>query len=102
MNSNSEDTNLVQSSFYFHEMDLNMSAESISSESHEKEDDMYVMVKFLGRGAFGTVNLYKNTADNSLVVWKEIDLKRYKLGLTFKNHFDFFEVEIKICLKIPD
>lgn len=76
MNGNAEDTNLVQSSFYFHEMDRNISVDSTSSESHDKEDDMYVMVKFLGRGAFGTVNLYKNTADNSLVVWKEIDLKR--------------------------
>jgi len=27
-------------------------------------------------GSFGTVNLYQNTVDNSLVVWKEIDLKR--------------------------
>ncbi len=73
----SDDTgDTVNSGFYFHKLDRNVSVEITSSESHEKEEDTYVMIKFLGRGAFGTVNLYKNSADNSLVVWKEIDLKR--------------------------
>jgi serine/threonine protein kinase len=40
------------------------------------QDETYVFVKFLGQGSFGRVNLYRNTSDNSLVVWKEINLKR--------------------------
>ncbi|XP_059504867.1 serine/threonine-protein kinase Nek9 isoform X2 [Stegostoma tigrinum] len=36
----------------------------------------YIPVKILGRGAFGEATLYRRTEDNSLVVWKEIDLAR--------------------------
>jgi len=35
---------------------------------------LYVFVKFLGRGSFGSVNLYRHTNENILVAWKEIDL----------------------------
>ena len=44
--------------------------------SSSGQDEIYVFVKFLGQGSFGRVNLYRNTGDNSLVVWKEINLKR--------------------------
>ncbi|XP_078063722.1 serine/threonine-protein kinase Nek9-like [Mustelus asterias] len=36
----------------------------------------YIPVKILGRGAFGEATLYRRTEDNSLVVWKEIDMAR--------------------------
>ncbi|XP_041355037.1 serine/threonine-protein kinase Nek9-like isoform X2 [Gigantopelta aegis] len=36
----------------------------------------YVFVRVLGRGAFGEAVLYRKTEDNSLVVWKEINLAR--------------------------
>jgi NIMA (never in mitosis gene a)-related kinase 9 len=38
------------------------------------QEDLYVFVKFLGRGSFGSVNLYRHTNENILVAWKEIDL----------------------------
>ncbi|CAH1792116.1 unnamed protein product [Owenia fusiformis] len=53
-----------------------------SKGSHvEDEDDnpleaMYVPVRVLGHGAFGEAVLYRKTEDNSLVVWKEVDLGR--------------------------
>ncbi|XP_076465660.1 serine/threonine-protein kinase Nek9-like [Babylonia areolata] len=34
----------------------------------------YVFVRALGRGAFGEAVLYRKTNDNSLVVWKEVNL----------------------------
>jgi hypothetical protein len=61
---------------HFYELQRNESHDSFSSSDQEKQDEIYVLIKFLGRGSFGTVNLYQNTVDNSLVVWKEIDLKR--------------------------
>uniref|UniRef100_H3BFY4 non-specific serine/threonine protein kinase n=1 Tax=Latimeria chalumnae TaxID=7897 RepID=H3BFY4_LATCH len=42
----------------------------------EQEKLHYIPIKFLGRGAFGEATLYKRTEDNSLVVWKEVNLKR--------------------------
>ncbi|XP_046848737.1 serine/threonine-protein kinase Nek9-like [Xenia sp. Carnegie-2017] len=36
----------------------------------------YILVRTLGRGAFGEANLYRKIEDNSLVVWKEIDLSK--------------------------
>ena len=74
-NTDTENTD-IQSSFFFHEIDRLESVESNSSDQN-RQDDIYVFIKFLGRGSFGTVNLYQNTTDNSLVVWKEIDLKRW-------------------------
>lgn len=56
-----------------------------------QQDEIYVFVRFLGEGSFGKVNLYRNTTDNSLVVWKEIDLKR--LDSKMRNEA-FAEVEI--------
>ncbi|KAJ8341575.1 hypothetical protein SKAU_G00338660 [Synaphobranchus kaupii] len=34
----------------------------------------YIPIRILGRGAFGEAILYRRTEDNSLVVWKEVDL----------------------------
>ncbi len=61
----------------FIELQKSQSHDSSSSSDQERQDENYVLLKFLGKGSFGTVNLYQNTADNSLVVWKEIDLKRF-------------------------
>ncbi|XP_028398483.1 serine/threonine-protein kinase Nek9-like isoform X3 [Dendronephthya gigantea] len=36
----------------------------------------YILVRTLGRGAFGEANLYRKIEDNSLVVWKEVDLSK--------------------------
>ncbi|XP_067881650.1 serine/threonine-protein kinase Nek9 [Heterodontus francisci] len=47
--------------------------DSLLSEAGEVH---YIPVKILGRGAFGEATLYRRTEDNSLVVWKEIDLAR--------------------------
>ncbi|KAI8488760.1 Serine/threonine-protein kinase Nek9 [Branchiostoma belcheri] len=40
------------------------------------QEEMYIPVKVLGRGAFGEAILYRKTEDNSLLVWKEVDLTR--------------------------
>ena len=66
---------------------------------YQAQDEVYVFVKFLGQGSFGKVNLYRNTTDNSLVVWKEIDLK--KLETKFRNEA-FAEVEILSMLDHPN
>ncbi|XP_078464797.1 serine/threonine-protein kinase Nek9 isoform X1 [Lampetra planeri] len=42
----------------------------------EPEERHYIPVRVLGRGAFGEAALYRRNEDNSLVVWKEIDLTR--------------------------
>ena len=68
-------------------------------ETAQKQDEIYVFVRFLGQGAFGKVNLYQNTNDNSLVVWKEIDLKR--LDAKMRNEA-FAEVEILSILHHPN
>ncbi|KAM8834350.1 serine/threonine-protein kinase Nek9 [Synchiropus picturatus] len=34
----------------------------------------YIPIRILGRGSFGEATLYRRTEDNSLVVWKEVDL----------------------------
>ena len=76
MTENAETTaDLPQRTFDFYALPRNDSQESYTSDI-DKQDDSYVFIKFLGRGSYGTVNLYQNTIDNSLVVWKEIDLKR--------------------------
>ena len=69
------------------------------SDLYQAQDEVYVFVKFLGQGSFGKVNLYRNTTDNSLVVWKEIDLKR--LETKFRNEA-FAEVEILAMLDHPN
>lgn len=76
----------------------NFSYEAYADES-SKPDDIYVFVKFLGEGAFGKVNLYQNSTDNSLVVWKEINLKR--LDTKMRNEA-FLEVEILAVLDHPN
>lgn len=70
-----------------------------TDDSSSKPDDIYVFVKFLGEGSFGKVNLYQNTSDNSLVVWKEINLKR--LDTKARNEA-FSEVEILSILDHPN
>ncbi|XP_057199533.1 serine/threonine-protein kinase Nek9 isoform X2 [Triplophysa rosa] len=40
----------------------------------EEEKLHYIPIRVLGKGAFGEATLYRRTEDNSLVVWKEIDL----------------------------
>uniref|UniRef100_A0A8C4GMY9 non-specific serine/threonine protein kinase n=1 Tax=Dicentrarchus labrax TaxID=13489 RepID=A0A8C4GMY9_DICLA len=40
----------------------------------EEEKLHYIPIRILGRGAFGEATLYRRTEDNSLVVWKEVDL----------------------------
>ncbi|XP_015205898.2 serine/threonine-protein kinase Nek9 [Lepisosteus oculatus] len=42
--------------------------------SAEEEKLHYIPIRILGRGAFGEATLYRRTEDNSLVVWKEVDL----------------------------
>lgn len=69
------------------------------SSDTSQQDDIYVFVKFLGQGAFGRVNLYRNSTNNTLVVWKEIDLKR--LDTKMRNEA-FAEVEILSILDHPN
>uniref|UniRef100_A0A8C2ZW82 non-specific serine/threonine protein kinase n=1 Tax=Cyclopterus lumpus TaxID=8103 RepID=A0A8C2ZW82_CYCLU len=40
----------------------------------EEEKLHYIPIRILGRGAFGEATLYRRTEDNSLVVWKEVEL----------------------------
>uniref|UniRef100_A0A3P8XPX4 non-specific serine/threonine protein kinase n=1 Tax=Esox lucius TaxID=8010 RepID=A0A3P8XPX4_ESOLU len=47
---------------------------STSVYSGEEEKLHYIPIRILGRGAFGEATLYRRTEDNSLVVWKEVDL----------------------------
>ncbi|CAL8286531.1 unnamed protein product [Lota lota] len=42
--------------------------------SGEEEKLHYIPIRILGRGAFGEATLYRRTEDNSLVVWKEVEL----------------------------
>jgi serine/threonine protein kinase len=78
------------------ENSINYEIENIETQT---KDDFYVLIKFLGQGAFGRVNLYQNTNDNSLCVWKEIDLKR--LDSKLRNEA-FAEVEILSMLEHPN
>uniref|UniRef100_A0A673ZFP2 non-specific serine/threonine protein kinase n=1 Tax=Salmo trutta TaxID=8032 RepID=A0A673ZFP2_SALTR len=50
------------------------SGRSTSVYSGEEEKLHYIPIRILGRGAFGEATLYRRTEDNSLVVWKEVDL----------------------------
>jgi serine/threonine protein kinase len=69
------------------------------SNMEDNQYDVYVYVKFLGQGSFGRVNLYRNTTDNSLVVWKEIALNL--LDTKMRNEA-FAEVEILAMLDHPN
>ncbi|XP_061824736.2 serine/threonine-protein kinase Nek9 isoform X1 [Nerophis lumbriciformis] len=40
----------------------------------EEEKLHYIPIRILGRGSFGEATLYRRTEDNSLVVWKEVEL----------------------------
>ncbi|XP_051579148.1 serine/threonine-protein kinase Nek9 [Myxocyprinus asiaticus] len=51
-----------------------VSGRSSTSYSGEEEKLHYIPIRVLGKGAFGEATLYRRTEDNSLVVWKEIDL----------------------------
>ncbi|EDO35699.1 predicted protein, partial [Nematostella vectensis] len=42
----------------------------------EIQQEMYIPVRTLGRGAFGEAVLYRKIEDNMLVVWKEVNLSR--------------------------
>ncbi len=65
----------------------------------QQQQDTYVFIKFLGQGSFGKVNLYRNTTDNTLVVWKEIELKRLDDKMRDEA---FAEVEILSILDHPN
>uniref|UniRef100_A0A3P8UJK4 non-specific serine/threonine protein kinase n=1 Tax=Cynoglossus semilaevis TaxID=244447 RepID=A0A3P8UJK4_CYNSE len=52
-----------------------VSERSASSTFNGEEEKLhYIPIRILGRGAFGEATLYRRTEDNSLVVWKEVDL----------------------------
>ena len=87
-----------QQMFDFYELNQDSEADHDYSEP-ERIDDIYTFIKFLGRGAFGTVNLYKNSADNSLVVWKEIYLMRLDSKMRTEA---FAEVEILSMFDHPN
>ncbi|KAK6181203.1 hypothetical protein SNE40_009113 [Patella caerulea] len=44
------------------------------TEFAEPQETSYILIRVLGKGAFGEAVLYRKTEDNSLVVWKEINL----------------------------
>lgn len=79
-------------------MEENPNLATAENTTHQPED-LYVFVKFLGHGSFGRVNLYRNNTTNTLVVWKEIDLKR--LDAKSRNEA-FAEVEILSMLNHPN
>lgn len=81
-----------------------MNSISLNSQlSHQldspSQDNVYVFVKFLGRGSFGSVNLYRHNVDNSLVVWKEINLTL--LNDRFRNDA-FAEIDILSMIDHPN
>nr|XP_040055350.1 serine/threonine-protein kinase Nek9 isoform X2 [Gasterosteus aculeatus aculeatus] len=54
-----------------------VSERSTASSAYNGEEEKlhYIPIRVLGRGAFGEATLYRRTEDNSLVVWKEVELK---------------------------
>ena len=54
------------------EEELSTDRSSLSEESQES----YVPLRILGKGAFGQAVLYRRADDNSLAVWKEIELPK--------------------------
>ncbi|XP_029350046.1 serine/threonine-protein kinase Nek9 isoform X2 [Echeneis naucrates] len=66
---------------HFDSLSSNLGGGSVVSErsasgtfNGEEEKLHYIPIRILGRGAFGEATLYRRTEDNSLVVWKEVDL----------------------------
>uniref|UniRef100_A0A667Y508 non-specific serine/threonine protein kinase n=1 Tax=Myripristis murdjan TaxID=586833 RepID=A0A667Y508_9TELE len=66
---------------HFASLNSDLGSESVASGrsasgtfSGEEEKLHYIPIRVLGRGAFGEATLYRRTEDNSLVVWKEVDL----------------------------
>ncbi|KAM6912856.1 serine/threonine-protein kinase Nek9 [Xenentodon cancila] len=66
---------------HFDSLNSDLSGGSVVSErsasgtfNGEEEKLHYIPIRILGRGAFGEATLYRRTEDNSLVVWKEVDL----------------------------
>ncbi|XP_071376960.1 serine/threonine-protein kinase Nek9 isoform X1 [Centroberyx affinis] len=66
---------------HFASLNSDLGSESVASGrsasgtfSGEEEKLHYIPIRILGRGAFGEATLYRRTEDNSLVVWKEVDL----------------------------
>ncbi|KAF3844796.1 hypothetical protein F7725_007959 [Dissostichus mawsoni] len=51
-----------------------VSERSAASTYGEEEKLHYIPIRILGRGAFGEATLYRRSEDNSLVVWKEVEL----------------------------
>ena len=49
---------------------------SSRSGTFDEPQEAYIPLKVLGKGAFGQAVLYRKPDDNSLVVWKEIDLPK--------------------------
>lgn len=56
--------------------DSSLTPSSFSNNEALDSDRSYTKIKVLGRGAFGEAVLYRKTATNELVVWKEINLQR--------------------------
>ncbi|ELT98381.1 hypothetical protein CAPTEDRAFT_123865 [Capitella teleta] len=48
----------------------------LSGEQGTQETMAYIPVRVLGQGAFGRAVLYRKMEDNSLVVWKEVELTK--------------------------
>ncbi|XP_056151594.1 serine/threonine-protein kinase Nek9 [Lampris incognitus] len=66
---------------HFASLNSDLGSESVASRQStsgtfggEEEKLHYIPIRILGRGAFGEATLYRRTEDNSLVVWKEVDL----------------------------
>ncbi|KAK3093484.1 hypothetical protein FSP39_016296 [Pinctada imbricata] len=57
-------------------MATEVDSEVILPPNEAVQETSYLYVKVLGRGAFGEAVLYRKTDDNSLVVWKEVNLAR--------------------------
>uniref|UniRef100_A0A8C4Q3T0 non-specific serine/threonine protein kinase n=1 Tax=Eptatretus burgeri TaxID=7764 RepID=A0A8C4Q3T0_EPTBU len=74
------------------------SGRTSSGASGDLEEQNYVPVRVLGQGAFGQATLYRRQGDNSLVVWKEIDLSR----LSNKERCDMQEIDIHAMLHHPN
>ncbi|XP_059375469.1 serine/threonine-protein kinase Nek9 [Carassius carassius] len=66
---------------HYASLNSDMGCESVGGRSStsgafvgEEERLHYIPIRVLGKGSFGEATLYRRTEDNSLVVWKEIDL----------------------------
>nr|XP_061824738.1 serine/threonine-protein kinase Nek9-like isoform X2 [Nerophis lumbriciformis] len=52
-----------------------LSERTASATFNDEEEKLhYIPIRILGRGSFGEATLYRRTEDNSLVVWKEVEL----------------------------